>query len=145
MKTPIDDMLNTFIKASEKLPQTTIEQAKSYEAEIIDLNTEQLFTGLDANKQAITPSYRPLTITIKRQKGQPTNRVTLKDTGDFYDGFEVRFDKEYFAIFSNDDKAEKIERKYGKDIFGLDQDAMFEIAQNIKPDLQKAFRKQIFE
>ena len=32
MKTPIDDMLNTFIKASEKLPQTTIEQAKSYEA-----------------------------------------------------------------------------------------------------------------
>ena len=127
------------------MPQTTIEQAKSYEAEIIDLNTEQLFTGLDANKQAITPSYRPLTITIKRQKGQPTNRVTLKDTGDIYDGFEVRFDKEYFAIFSNDDKAEKIERKYGKDIFGLDQDAMFEIAQNIKPDLQKAFRKQIFE
>ena len=57
----------------------------------------------------------------------------------------MRFDKEYFAIFSNDDKAEKIERKYGKDIFGLDQDAMFEIAQNIKPDLQKAFRKQIFE
>ena len=145
MSTPVDALLNAFVKASEKLPETTIEQAKNYEAEIIDLNTNQLFSGLDANTQAITPSYRPLTITIKRQKGQPTNRVTLKDTGNFYAGFEVRFDNKYFAIFSTDDKAEKIERKYGKDVFGLDQDAMFEVAEYIKQDLQNAFRKQIFE
>lgn len=145
MSTPVDSLLANFVKASERLPQITIEQARNYEDEIIDLNTDQLFSGLDANTKAITPSYRPLTITIKRQKGQPTNRVTLKDTGDFYAGFEVRFDKDYFAIFSIDDKAEKIERKYSKDIFGLDQDAMFEVAEYIKPDLQNAFRKQIFE
>lgn len=31
--------------------------------------------------------YSPLTIAIKEEKGQPTNRVTLRDTGDFEASF----------------------------------------------------------
>ena len=141
--TPVDELLSALEKAYEKLPQTTINQAAKYEPEIIDLNTDQLFSGLDANGNPVTPNYSTLTISIKRQKGQPTNRVTLRDTGEFYRDFEVRFFNDYFAIFSNDDKTEKLERKYGKDIFGLTNQNILEVAELVKPDLQETFGKQV--
>lgn len=48
---------------------------------------EQLYQGIDAKGVRLDSkggSYSPFTILLKQRKGQPTNRVTLKDTGAFY-------------------------------------------------------------
>ena len=47
----------------------------------------QLFDGLDKEGKEIVNEqggkYSPTTVRIKQEKGQPTDRVTLRDTGDW--------------------------------------------------------------
>jgi len=145
-------MILSIKQKIEKLKQfetdaarTVIGLVKENEAEVLDANTqEQLFEkGETAEGQPIAPGYRPLTVTIKRQKGQPTNRVTLRDTGDFHRSFFVNYGDNYFAIGAKDDKAEKLERKYGKEIFGLNEENLQDLINRIKPDLIEKFRTAV--
>lgn len=135
------------IKALQAFQNTANERVinvcKQFEPEIIDMNTGQLQAGQNALRQPIEPAYRPLTISIKRAKGQPTDRVTLKDTGDFYGDFFVNFGAEYLAIGSNDEKALKLERKYGKDIYGLTEENQDELAEMVKPELRNDLMKML--
>lgn len=110
------------------LPEVVLESVKENEAEIIDLNVqEQLFQkGIDSEGQAITPGYAPLTISLKRQKGQPTDRVTLRDTGDFHRSFQISYGSDAFDFFATDPKSQELERKYGSEIFGLTLDNLQE-------------------
>ena len=86
-----------------------VEAFESAKAEIIKLNTiEQLFKkGVDNENKAIEPAYTPTTVSIKKSKGQPTNRVTLKDTGDFYKATDIDFTVKDFTIINFDIKYEK--------------------------------------
>lgn len=140
-------IINDKIKALERFQKTAneriIEACKPYEPEIIDMNTEQLFAGETSLNKPIEPAYRPLTISIKRAKGQPTGRVTLKDEGDFYGAFFVNFGREYLALGSNDEKALKLERKYGKDIYGLSEENQDDLCVMILPDVIKQLRKTL--
>ena len=63
--------------------------------------------------------YRPRTIAAKKRKGQPTTRVTLRDTGAFHRAMHVVFDSEGFYITSSDPKTEELVKKYGPAIFRL--------------------------
>lgn len=135
------------IKALQDFQNTANERVirvcKQFEPEIVDMNTAQLYAGLDSLKKPIEPGYRPFTVSIKRAKGQPTDRVTLKDTGDFYGAFFVNFGAEYLAIGSNDEKALKLERKYGKDIYGLTDDDQDELCDMVRPELREDFMKLV--
>lgn len=87
-----------------------------------DLNIEQMNKGLRSDGSEILPSYSDLTIQIKKEKGQPTDRVTLKDTGSFYEGVKVNISGEKIDITSTDEKTAKLNKKYSKskgNIFGL--------------------------
>ena len=140
----IKDKIKALSVVQRDLDQLVIDLLKPYEPEIIDLNIEeQLQRGIDATGQPITPGYRPLTISIKRQKGQPTNRVTLRDEGDFHESFKVRFGPKFFAIYATDEKAEKLERKYGKDIFGLTDQNLQEVIELLRPELEEHIRKKL--
>lgn len=86
---------------------------------VADFNRRQMFAGIRATGADIRPAYAPLTILIKDQKGQPTDRVTLKDTGAFYEGIFVDVNSETFEIDSSDEKSEALKVKYGERIFGL--------------------------
>lgn len=89
---------------------------------IADLNVEQMNKGLRSDGSEILPSYTALTIEIKKEKGQPTDRVTLQDTGDFYKGVYVDIEGDKIKTFSTDEKAAKLNKKYSKakgNIFGL--------------------------
>lgn len=79
----------------------------------------QLDMGLDGFYDKIQPPYAPRTIKNKIRKGQPTDRVTLKDTGEFYASLHVEFDEDGFRIVSNDDKSKYLLAKYGNAIFRL--------------------------
>lgn len=91
------------------------------DAEIIDTVTDdQLFAkGIDGTGKKIKPKYTPFTRAIKKQKGQPDNRVTLKDSGDFYNS--VFMDKTPFPVqlSATDEKTPDLFRKYGGGILAM--------------------------
>ena len=91
---------------------------------ITRLNTEeQLFKGFDSTGKdlsAIGGPYTRLTQVIKRRKGQPTNRVTLKDNGEFYDSFKVSVERDGFVIDADTIKdGQDLMVRWGRDIIGL--------------------------
>lgn len=88
---------------------------------IFNFERNRLFRGQNANKTKISPLYTPFTKRIKRFKGQPTDRVTLKDTGDFYAAMGIIIDRnrKAFLLINRDSKIAKLTRKYGNYILGL--------------------------
>ena len=88
--------------------------------------------------------YTARTIRIKQKKGQPYDRVTLRDTGEFYDSLHVEFDDEGFYVTSTDDKAKYLLSRYGKTIFRLTNEDFTELLRNyIRPSLQEKLKEKI--
>lgn len=99
---------------------------REYEPEIIDMNAEdQLFTqgrnalGVDISDYA---PYTPDTEEIKALKGQPYDRVTLRDTGDFHESFYLEITDSEFTVKADDPKTPSLVKRYGRQIFGLTDD-----------------------
>lgn len=105
----------------------------------LDLNTNQLFEGKDSENSDIVPPYSPLTVKIKKFKGQPSDRVTLKDEGEFYQKFTLLAEKFPVLFDSASFKTPKLTEKYGSEIFGLIPNNKAEFAQEIKPDVQEFY------
>jgi hypothetical protein len=91
---------------------------------IIFLNTNiQLFRGIDSQGQFLDDiggGYTTRTIQIKQRKGQPTDRVTLKDTGEFYKSFSVDVFRDEFVIDAYYIKeGTDLRDRWGDDLAGL--------------------------
>lgn len=132
--------------ASGKLMQGII---MDREAEIAAMNADaQLYEeGVNALGVSIASyrPYSPVTVAIKKAKGQPTNRVTLRDEGDFEASFYVVADLESFQIRASDWKAEKLALKYG-DIFGLTQENREILKKDyILPALREELNRKLYE
>ena len=129
-----------------KLIQQIILDNESY---IVDMNAEvQLYEqginnlGVDIADYA---PYSPLTIEIKQSKGQPTNRVTLRDEGDFESSFFLEVGNTQFEIKASDWKTEELIHRYGRQILGLtDENISVLIWQYINPDLSKAVKNSVY-
>ena len=118
----------------------SIEETKDV---IADLNAEQLYTGKRSDGSDITPQYSPITIEIKKEKGQPTDRVTLRDTGEFYQGLRVDVQGEEVRVYSTDEKSEDLFKRYAtpkKNIFGLNSEYK---AEYIKQVLRKRYMSKV--
>jgi hypothetical protein len=94
--------------------------------DIAELNRGQMFLGKRADGTDITPTYADLTIAIKESLGEPSDRVTLRDTGAFWDSIEVDANSETFTIDATDEKTNKLVKKYGNKIFGLSKESKSE-------------------
>ena len=115
---------------------------------ITDLNTKvQLFDQGEDNRgiqlASIGGTYSPTTIRLKARKGQPTNRVTLKDTGDFYKTFDVKVSNNAsFSITANTDKeGQDLEDRWGEDIIGLQDENVIKVMEY----LENEFYKEIYK
>jgi len=91
---------------------------------VVTLNTEkQLFEGINSLSIPLSDiggSYTPFTVQIKQAKAQPFDRVTLRDTGDFYNSFDVSIEKDGFIIESESLKEGiDLTERWGADIVGL--------------------------
>lgn len=94
---------------------------------IIQMNTEdQLEEEGVFSDGTPTGDYSPLTVFIKRQKGQRFDHITFKDTGDFYDSFRVEVDKNGFTIDANGQVSadRNLFQFYGENIAGLTRENM---------------------
>ena len=100
---------------------------------VIELNTQdQLFKrGVDSKGLSLGV-YAPFTIEAKRRKGQPTNRVTLRDTGDFHRTWTVTTKNGDIIIEADGDKSDKnLMDVYGEDIVGLTDENLQKIIDEI--------------
>lgn len=88
--------------------------------------------------------YATRTIENKKRKGQPTTRVTLRDTGDFHRSMRVVFDSEGFYITSDDEKAKYLVKKYGGEIYRLtDKNFTRIIRSHVRKELVKRLKRAI--
>lgn len=107
---------------------------KETKERIADLNAEQMVAGIRSDGSEILPSYTDLTIYLKEQKGQITDRVTLRDTGEFQAAITTEITETHVITDSDDPKAEKLQKKYGKKIFGLSEKFKYEyLRENLNP------------
>lgn len=113
----LDTALQSIDKVTKELTKVAQQSVKENAEIIIDMNTETLFSGKDSLGKSLG-KYAPRTIEYKKLKGQPYNRITLKDEGDFYEGFFVKTHKIGWSISSKDEKTGKLITDFGKDIFG---------------------------
>lgn len=107
---------------------------------IIDANAEEQLFEQGINRLGVDimdyAPYSPLTIQIKQEKGQPTNRVTLRDEGDFESSFYLEVGDSQFEIKAGDWKTEDLIKKYGRQILGLtDENIATLIWQYVYPEL----------
>ncbi|QSD24994.1 hypothetical protein [Tenacibaculum phage JQ] len=112
------------IQELEQLKRDVPKQAKliasKFKEQILDyVRVEQLFKrGIDGNGNLLK-EYTNFTKSIKIGKGQPIDRTTLLDTGQFFAFFDLKFEDEKLDIFSTDSKSIKLIEKYGDSIFDL--------------------------
>jgi hypothetical protein len=123
--------------------KVSIEAVSETSPERVTLNIEQINQGLRSDGSEILPSYSDFTIEMKKLKGQPYDRVTLQDTGDFYRGIKSDVNGLTIDTESTDWKNEKLKKKYetskGK-LFGLDKEFK---AEYVEKDLRPAFNDKI--
>lgn len=129
------DNINTYMEAITMDAEDTI----------IDMNISQMYDkGEKRTGEKITPEYAPATVQIKKKKGQPTNRVTLRDTFAFQSSIWVQYYVDSFEIKADDWKTEQLVQKYGEEILGL-QDPMVKILIDnfYRPSLLNELKKQL--
>lgn len=98
----------------------------------------------DGKKIMSYAPYTPYTIRIKQKKGQPTTRVTLCDTEDFYNSMYLVIDDDGFYITADDWKTEELKAKYGDKIFRLTNDNFNRILRShIRKELTKKLKSTI--
>lgn len=133
-------------KFKEYLPELLEEAIRSKEDVIVSaVANDQLYRrGVNGHEEKIMDymPYRPRTIERKKKKGQPTTRVTLRDTGFFHKSMYVVVDSEGFYITSDDKKAKWLTKKYGDSIFRLtDKNFTRIIHAHIRKELVKQIKQ----
>jgi hypothetical protein len=131
--------IDELMKRLEKLDvlQVAVDSIEATRAELIERQKEQLYDGKTGSGDDITPFYRPATIAMKRKKGQPTDRVTLRDKGEFYAGVFVDVRSDSFITDSADAKAAALTKKYGDDILKLGGRFKEAYVEDLRPVFQE--------
>ncbi len=120
-------------------------QQTSFRKLIIDLNTEeQLYSqGIDS-KGVQLGEYSIYTKGLKQNKGQRTDHITLKDTGEFYKSFSIRLEGSSFRIVADGQKEDtNLFKEYGIDILGLTEDSMDVVVTAAIPIIQKYIKANL--
>ncbi len=143
MKNVITDMIKSLESWEKTAQDEAIALAKEESAFILDANVEQLEEGKRADGSRIGPPYRPLTVRIKREKGQRTDRVTLRDTGDFHESFTLHVRNDLVGVTATDRKTAKLTNKYGREIFGLSDENVQELIERIREGMKMKFKEHV--
>lgn len=143
----IDKVIQHFQSFEERLDSIVRQALEENESAIIELNIySQLYDeGIRSDGSAVKPKYTKLTVQIKQQINQPTDRVTLRDTGNFHESFMIVFKEDGFHFTSSDSKTPALTKKYGKKIFGLTEENMAKVIKQYVTPLVEYELKMIKE
>jgi hypothetical protein len=147
----IDNLRQRVTEFNELLQSGRLIQSIILENEyvITDMNSEDQLYEQGINRLGVNimdyAPYSPLTIEIKKEKGQPYNRVTLRDEGDFEQSFYVGADTQQFTIKAADWKTEDLIQRYGRQILGLtEENKIILIWAYIYPELKAKTKEYIY-
>lgn len=144
--------MDVFDEARKKLKELrdeinpTIKKTfEEYGYVIKDFQTEkQLFKGEDSKGSMIRPAYTPFTIRVKKSKGQVYSRVTLNDTDKLYDTLKIIPKLDELEIIPTVEYAKELIKKYGNDIFGIQEELLKEFLDKyILPNLKNTFNDKL--
>lgn len=143
-----DESINQAINFFENIDEIILEitQEKETQDFLIEVLQDQLFTtGEDGNGLSLG-DYSPVTVQIKRAKNQPTDRITLKDTGEFYESYEIEPFKGGFIIDADGQKSpsDNLFVKYGDDILKPNDETLTEIAEYYEHKLFEYWQNLFF-
>lgn len=143
--TSLRNLVYRLRKFKAVLDEELTDEILRNESIIIDMVRNQLYEGFDGNSARISPPYAQSTIARKIRKGQPTNRVTLLDTGDYYNSLYVAFDQDgFFVASSNPDLSSILIAKYGAPILRLsDENLTRLLREHIRPSLAEKLKNYI--
>lgn len=151
-------MCERMMKLNEQVLLNQVLASPELQRWIIEMNQKQLFEqginrlGIkleDADKGGYTVSgfykgYSPRTKEIKRKKGQPYDRVTLKDTGEFYASFRIELRPGELEIVANPMKdGESLFTRWGEEVLGLTEENMQKLIEFIREKIVQEIAKQI--
>lgn len=144
----IRNLVYRLRKFDEILAEALEEIIVSLESVIVQLVSEEQLYKQGINGKGIEiMSYAPYaysTIKNKKRKGQPTNRVTLRDTGAFHKSFFIVFDEGGFYITAEDKKLKALEAKYGEAIFRLTNENLTYLLRNyVRPMLTERLKNKL--
>ena len=114
---------------------------QSMEVDMVEMEQKRMYEGFLSTGEATTPYYTPFTVAMKNLKNQPTDRVTLKDTGDFYNAMFVEVIGDIVVFDSKDYKSEDLKEKYGDYIFGLTEENRTDVKGMFSMRLLQWFRE----
>lgn len=123
--------LNAVRQFRTNIIKIALDEVLENEPFIVDLVSEdQLFEkGIRGDEVFIADfaPYSPVTIEIKQAKGQPTDRVTLRDEGDYHASFYIKIGSDHWEIKASDWKAEELSMQYGEEILQLTDENLTEV------------------
>lgn len=102
--------------------------------ELLNLQATQMFSGIDNQGGAITldgEGYSPFTVAIKKEKGQPTDRVTLRDSGALYSGLDLKVNGSVFDITSPVPYFDELQQRTGEKAFLPDESSRLQFANDV--------------
>ena len=136
----LDDLKRTVSELKDTVNSSIQESIDQNKQIIMELQTqEQMYQGITSKGIDIKPAYASSTIKIKRRKGQPTDRVTLFDTGAFYNSLEVIAGKNDAVIRTIISYSVYLVDRYA-DILGLDKENWTKFLNNYTiPTIKKNF------
>jgi hypothetical protein len=127
-----ENCINIALNFFENIDSIIFDITKEKETQdfLIDVLQDQLFTtGEDGNGLSLG-EYSPVTVKIKTAKGQPTDRITLKDTGAFYNSYEIDpFEGGFFINADGIKEDTDLFFRYGEDILKPNQETTILIAE----------------
>jgi hypothetical protein len=142
----LDELISRLKSFEGEIIKVIEEVVRENDNIVLDMNAEdQLFEKGITRKGVEIASfapYAPLTVEIKKMKGQPTSRVTLRDEGDFHRSFYIEYQADGFQIKASDWKTEDLMFRYGEEILGLTDDNFHAFAVDyVKPALNELLKK----
>jgi len=136
-----------LIDSWEIIAKESVKEAvRKFDFVILDyLTNKQWFQkGQKLDGKEIKPAYSRITVSIKQKKGDPYDRVTLRDTGRLYRSIDIlagersaiaRISVPYFA---------DLVKKYGNRILGIQDIFIVDFAENyVLPILTKNINDSI--
>jgi hypothetical protein len=128
--------------------------------ELVKLQQDQWWEGKDSLGQPIT-LYEPISGTRsteyalstiegipgvfegKKQKGQPYDRITLKDTGALYSSLKATVEQRTFELKGDTDYEESLIERTGDEVYGLDEDKRQQFGNNVTlPAIKTIFNEK---
>ena len=129
----LKDSINKSIKIS----------ISTNKAVLIEQQTDGQFDkGQDSQGIQFVPKYAFSTKVAKRKKGQPTDRVTLRDTGKLYDNIDIQAQTTQAIITANVEYFKYLIAHYDNNtILGIQTEAMKDFLNEFTlPEIEKNFK-----